>query len=126
MRIVPPANEQHRQAHGSRAKCRRYVVPVAAARRIIEPSFVMGVMTEASEKIGPRGDRRMKRHAARKAKKNIERFAVAGEPRGLRADLSCPTEPGGKAKGVIFVGPVGADIPADHRRRERFEGGRAG
>src|SRR5579864_957423 len=36
MRIVPPANEQHRQAHGARAKCRRYVVPVAAARRIIE------------------------------------------------------------------------------------------
>ena len=86
----------------------------------------MGVMTEASEKIGPRRDRRMKRRSARKAKKNVERFAVAGQPRGLRADLSRPTEPGGKAKGVIFVGPIGADIPADHRRRKRFEAGRAG
>jgi len=71
--------------------------------------------------VRPHWTRAVERQPARRGVKRSEGGAVAGEPRRLGPDLDRPAEIGLEAESIVLIGPVGAQVPADHRRRERLQ-----
>src|SRR5579862_393104 len=116
VRVIPAADKQHRHVCRSGAESGRNITPVSAARRIVEPGPIVRVTAETLDVRRPRRDGRMKRQGTGGAKESVEGLVVAGEPRGLGADLGSPTQSGGEAKRVIFISPIVTDIPSNHRR----------